>query len=333
MRAMTSIRPFARDETTASAARQAVLLARGAIERTRRDIGSVTVRMLRFLLPATALALCLAPGIAHAQQPRGPRIEDRIARNHFENGNEYFRIGRYADAAREFEHAFEISHQNELLYNIGWAYELAGDLPNAIAWYERFDQSGAPGMNRDVLRERVANLRTRTSAPAGTTSAAPSGAPASTPPVSSPTPGPTLSVESSEPPAASAAPPVGAAHYEYRRSTIATIGPFVTIGAGVVLAGLGVWQGIAYGYDSGLVASWNAGQILYSPAVGAAHDRLTPELALTGVFVGLGGAAIVGGVLWHLLRGPGERVEVRAHASVFVAPAAAGVITGVGGSF
>ena len=292
--------------------------------------------MLRFLVPATALVLSLAPGLAHAQQPRGPRIEDRIARNHFENGNEYFRIGRYADAAREFEHAFEISHQNELLYNIGWAYELAGDLPNAIAWYARFEQAGAPGMNRDVLSERVANLRTRMSAGGTTTatSAAASSAPAATNSVSSPPPAPALavSVESSGPPASPFAP-VTAAHYEYRRSTIATIGPFVTIGAGAVLAGLGVWQGISYANDTALVSSWSAGHIPYSTTVGAAHDRAPAEQVLTGVFVGLGGAAIVGGVLWFLLRGPGERVETSAHPSAFIAPAAGGVVTGVGCSF
>lgn len=132
-----------------------------------------------FALPVAA-ALLVAPRPASAQRPRPPRggtatpptttnpqtprILDDIARRHFELGNEYFQVSRYEDAAREFQQAYEISHQGELLFNMARAQEAAGNIPAALETYQRYDDAGSPGFSRDVLHTRMDTLRQRLAA-------------------------------------------------------------------------------------------------------------------------------------------------------------------------
>jgi hypothetical protein len=283
------------------------------------------VSVLRPIVPAAAFALALAPGVARAQQQQQVqtvRITDRIARNHFENGSEYFRLGRYADAAREFEHAFETSHQNELLYNVAWSYELGGELQNALQWYQRFEQAGAPGFGLEPLHQRMANLRNRM--PSSEPSASPSTAPQ----------------EASPPPVATV--PVRAAQtrqprYVYRQSMLNTVGPFVAIAVGAVFGGLAVWQGVSSAGDRSAVGDANAGQLPWSADLTARYGRIASEGTLAWVFGGIGAAAIAAGVVWIAARGPGERVEVtssrRLRATPFAAIAPSGGIAGVEGRF
>ncbi len=239
------------------------------------------------------------------------RITDRIARNHFDNGNEYFRIGRYADAAREFEHAFEIAHQNELLYNIAWAYETAGDLATAMSWYERFEQAGAPGMDRDVLRQRMNNLRARLPVAGASASPSPSPEPppASPAPVASPVPPPTT--------------------YRYRQTTLNTVGPFALMGVGIVLGAVGIWQGAAWSGDNLAVSAANNGTRPWSVELGSAYARVGREGTAAWACGGLGVAAIVSGIVWLVARGPGERVFGTAVAFV---PTADGAMLSIGGA-
>jgi hypothetical protein len=282
----------------------------------------------RILLATVAATLALAPHAALAQQRSTVRITDRIARNHFENGNEYFRLGRYADAAREFEHAFEISHQNELLYNVAWSYELAGDLTNALGWYERFQQAGAPGIGTDVLQQRMDALRSRIAASPSST------APPSTTNGESPAPTnaqPVTQTTTAGPTAPHQPPEV---RYEYHQSTLNTVGPFVLMGVGAVFAGLTVWQGVAFGSDSSAVAAANNGTRPWSNMLGAQYSHVATEGTLTWVFGGVAVAAIASGVIWLVARGPGERIEVRAsRTNVFAAPVAQGAVVGLGGVF
>jgi hypothetical protein len=288
------------------------------------------VTACRSIVSAAIFAASLAPSVAHGQQqqqPRTLRIADRIARNHFENGNEYFRLGRYSDAAREFEHAFEISHQNELLYNVGWSYELAGDLPNALEWYQRFESAGAPGFGLEPLHQRMENLRNRmpsSEAP----SAAPSGSPSSAPEQN----GEGARMAPVRPP-----PPVREPRFTYRRSTLDTVGPFVAIGVGAVFGGLAVWQGVSYAGDASALGDVNSGAQPWSQDLDARYGRIAREGTLAWTFGGIGVAAVAAGIVWIAARGPGERVELRsarrARPSPFVLPTAGGVVAGVGGVF
>jgi tetratricopeptide (TPR) repeat protein len=131
----------------------------GTISRAQKAIALRAVTATRTTLGALVLALALGPLAASAQTPL--RIRNAIARNHFELGNNYFQISRYEDAAREFQAAYDITHQNELLFNIGRALEAAGNVQGALDAYQRFLDAGAPGFDRDTLRARMETLRQR----------------------------------------------------------------------------------------------------------------------------------------------------------------------------
>ncbi len=283
------------------------------------------MRRLSFVF-AAVIGAALAPREAHAQQQSSQpqqtvRITDRIARNHFENGNEYFRLGRYSEAAREFEHAYEISHQNELLYNVAWSYELAGDLRAALDWYGRFERAGAPGFGLDPLRERMANLRMRIPSAAPSESSSPPPREPSVTPVVAPRTQPIVIAPTSEP--------------RYRQTTLNTVGPFVASGVGAVFAGLAAWQGVMFLGDSNAIASVNDGRTRWSVDLSHRYDRTATEGTLAWVFGGASVAAIAAGVVWLVARGPGERIDAHARRRLvpLVTPLAQGAGIGVGGTF
>ena len=96
---------------------------------------------------------------SHAQSSGA--ATDEIARSHAENGGRYFQLGRYADAAREFQAAYELSQRPELLFNLARALENAGSDREALAAYERFEAAGSPGIEAANLRTRIEALRAR----------------------------------------------------------------------------------------------------------------------------------------------------------------------------
>lgn len=82
-----------------------------------------------FLGFAIAAALASSAPIARAQQLSE---EDSEARVHFRLGNVYYESGRFAEAAGEFQQAYDLSHRPALLYNIFVAHRDAGNLGPAI---------------------------------------------------------------------------------------------------------------------------------------------------------------------------------------------------------
>lgn len=96
---------------------------------------------------------------SYAQPAAGPT--DEIARSHAENGGRYFQLGRYADAAHEFQAAYELSHRPELLFNLARALENAARDREALGAYERFEAAGSPGVDLANLRARIAALQAR----------------------------------------------------------------------------------------------------------------------------------------------------------------------------
>ncbi len=84
---------------------------------------------------------------------------DEIARSHMENGGRYYQLGRYGDAAREFQAAYELLSRRrqrpELLFNLGRALENAGRDREAFDAYERFEAAGSPGIDPATLRSRI----------------------------------------------------------------------------------------------------------------------------------------------------------------------------------
>lgn len=143
------------------------------------------------LLVATLL---LAPTVGHAQD----------ARAHHDAGVELFELGRYEEAAAEFQRAHALSGRAHLLLNVARAQELAGQLAAAADSLEAYLQAEPDAPDAATLRVRVRNLRERVAA----SEAAPESV-AEPPPPAAPEPAP------SEPilpePVSSAPAPVGPA--------------------------------------------------------------------------------------------------------------------------
>ena len=101
------------------------------------------------LLTIAVCLLLVAPG-AHADAP-----EIEIARGHSRRGSEYYRAGRFAEAAAEFELAHRELPIAEIDYNLGRCYEALGDIDRSLDAYRRFLGKPISEADRADVAERV----------------------------------------------------------------------------------------------------------------------------------------------------------------------------------
>ena len=115
-------------------------------------------------LLALLVVLVLAPSVRAQEAPPGTDLE--LAKAHFNTGQIYYERKRFPDAAREFEEAYRLSGRPDLLFNMGKAYDGAGDHARALAawrsWLEAVPagsptKEDAAGGRAEVL-DRVAQL-------------------------------------------------------------------------------------------------------------------------------------------------------------------------------
>lgn len=81
------------------------------------------------------------------------------ARRHYERGTALYDLRRFAEAAREYEKAFEEKPDPALLFNIGQAYRFAHDYPNAIGAYRMYLRRLPETSNRAEVEGRIAELQ------------------------------------------------------------------------------------------------------------------------------------------------------------------------------
>ena len=111
------------------------------------------------------------------------------AKVHVRKATAAYNLGKYADAAKEYEAAYEQTLDPNLLFNVGQAYRLAGDRDKAIMAYRSFIRSAPDSERRALAETKIHELEQQrpTAAPAaGPPAGAPS--PASAPPVATPPP-------------------------------------------------------------------------------------------------------------------------------------------------
>lgn len=139
---------------------------RGARSASYRDLSTESDyhrRVRRYRLFAILALVLATTGTASAQadQASAPPStrDDELARNHFESGRAYFSRAQYADAAREFQEAYRLSHRLPMLLNLSRALEEADRDDEAIAaldeWLQR---SPADDPSRDEVSERRSRL-------------------------------------------------------------------------------------------------------------------------------------------------------------------------------
>jgi tetratricopeptide (TPR) repeat protein len=97
------------------------------------------------------LVACLALPAAAA----GGATED--ARAHYERGTSLYALGKFAEAAQEYEKAFELKPDPALLYNAAQAHRIAGNKQRALFLYQNFlrvfgtSSPNAPEVERHVI--------------------------------------------------------------------------------------------------------------------------------------------------------------------------------------
>jgi tetratricopeptide (TPR) repeat protein len=159
------------------------------------------------------LALALAGGRAWGE------ARTERAREHYLQGDAYYKLDKYAEALHEYEQAYIAKPDPSFLYNIAQCHRLTGNRADALKFYRRYlrDAPGAP--NRAIAEKHIRELEAalahaseRADEPARAdtgTSSMPASTPTPTPPPTSepmpmpmPMPPPTLTL----PPARAADP-------------------------------------------------------------------------------------------------------------------------------
>jgi tetratricopeptide (TPR) repeat protein len=85
-------------------------------------------------------------------------MTDQQARSHFRLGREYYQLGRFPEAAREFEVAYGLSGRAALLYNVYISYRDALDTPKAAAALRGYLAALPDAPDRENLSARLAAL-------------------------------------------------------------------------------------------------------------------------------------------------------------------------------
>lgn len=221
------------------------------------------------------------------------RAEDKAAaKDHWEKGTKFYDLGKYDDAIREFEAAYEAKSDPAFLYNLAQSHRLAGHNTEALRLYRNYLRYAPKAPNRADIEDRIKELEKH----AGD---APATAP---PPSTSPPPG------STTPPGPPAGPagPTGA-------TTEPAGGPNGIPGAPMV-GGPGSAPPAATVPPPGSSPSGPAGTVSAGPgssAPAAKSGRRTAGLAIAGVGAGL---FVVGAIFGAVAKSQSKKVEDAAKA-------------------
>src|SRR6185503_750897 len=188
------------------------------------------------------LVLLVAGGSARAADPNAEK-----ARAHFQQGDTYFKLDKYANALHEFEQAYLAKQDPSFLYNIAQCHRLMGNRVEAVRFYKRYISDAPAAANRPVAEKHIRDLEAALGAEelTGTHVApvtpAPGPAPSSgaAPPAPTPTSAPpALALAAPPPPPPSGAPVITQPPSPADEHPIYTKWWFWTAVGGVVVAGL-----------------------------------------------------------------------------------------------
>jgi hypothetical protein len=144
------------------------------------------------------LSLLLVPGVRAAEQPSD------VATAHVRKATAAFNLGKYDDAAKEYEAAYEQTLDPNLLFNIGQAHRLAGNREKAITAYRSFIRSAPESEQRHLAESKIRELERQRPAPPPASASVPAPAPAAVAPV--PTPEPPVTTPVAAPPTETPSP-------------------------------------------------------------------------------------------------------------------------------
>jgi len=212
---------------------------------------------------AASAALFLLTGSASADDARG------LAESHFEAGQQAYRDQRWAVARIEFQAAYQLSHEPDLLYNLSVIEEKDGNPSEAVTYARRYlAEKGATISTKDAdeVRGRIARLDSPL------------------------TPPPAAVVATAQPPQAQ--PP---------QTPPAKLNTRANVANGVIVAG-GL---LTVGGIGCLVGAWTTSQAAQDPAISYQQwgDLGGRGRALNAAGLGLtiaGGAILIGSTAWRI---------------------------------
>jgi tetratricopeptide (TPR) repeat protein len=285
------------------------------------------VRLSAIPAAVLALALALSSAPAHGADDKDAKA---AAKEHYQRGTSFYDLGRYPEAIKEFEAAYQLKNDPAFLYNLAQSYRQAGDPEQALHFYRTYLRYVPKPPNRAEIDERIAALEKQiaekgtatvqpppvgsgatttpppppptTTSPTGTTTPPPPfgnppGTPGGEPPtvqVSPPLPPPLPPTTTMAPPppvAPAPPPPVSDRARNFQRAGI-----YTAAGGGLLLV-IGIIEGVRARSASNEIESEATNGIPYDPAVqsrGKSAEKTEGVLITLGI---LAGAA--GGGLWY----------------------------------
>jgi hypothetical protein len=101
--------------------------------------------------------LVLASLLAHHASARADATEAKV---HYERGTNLYALARYAEAAVEYEKAYEAKADPALLYNAAQAHRMAGQKQRALSLYQSYLRLyGVRVQNREEVERHVQKLK------------------------------------------------------------------------------------------------------------------------------------------------------------------------------
>jgi tetratricopeptide (TPR) repeat protein len=226
----------------------------------------------KYLLLAAALCGATAARAQEAAAPTATPDPKAAAAEAYRTGVAEFEAGEFAEALASFTEAYNLSQETDLLYNLGVCSEKVGDREKAIAYYQLYLEEKPDAADAAQVRNRLAALREE-------------GAKAE------PAAPPSRPVAAAVDEERGAAPP---GDEGLKRNPNA--GPAVVIGLGAIVVVTGaITAASAYkkykDLDSTCSPDCTSGQV----------DGVRRPALAADIQFGIGGAAVVAGLLWYLL--------------------------------
>ncbi len=123
---------------------------------TTSQIKSGLLRTLLCLSITTGAAL---PTFYSNEVSAQSRDDIKKAKQRFGEGKQFYEDENYMEAAEAFKDAYELSGRSELLYNIGQAYRLGGNLVEAEGYFKRYLEERPDAPNQEEVVETIIEIQ------------------------------------------------------------------------------------------------------------------------------------------------------------------------------
>ena len=216
------------------------------------------------------------------------------AKEHYARGTSFYDLGRYEDAIKEFEAAYQLKNDPAFLYNLAQSYRQAGNHERAVHFYKTYLRYVPNAKNRADIEDKikaeeqlVAKGGGGTTTPPATTTPPPSTT--TPPPPGTTTPPPSLGAPNPYAPPTPPAPATDSGR-KFRIAGLATAGA----GAVMMVVGIVEWRRAVSASNEIEDAARN--NQAFDPAV---EDRGKSAETMQWVFYGIGTLALGAGAgLW-----------------------------------